>query len=63
MLGCALSIMYLKKWETVQFGPMDTDLGVRQSLFAVINLAVGVQIIFGQMLLSIISIKGKENSD
>jgi hypothetical protein len=55
--------MYLKKWETAQFGPMDTDLGVRQSLFAVINLAVGVQIIFGQMLLSIISIKGKENSD
>jgi glycosyltransferase involved in cell wall biosynthesis len=63
LLGCALSIMYLKKWETAQFGPMDTDLGVRQSLFAVINLAVGIQIIFGQMLLSIISIKGKENSD
>jgi glycosyltransferase involved in cell wall biosynthesis len=62
-VGCALSVMYLKKWETEQFGPMDTNLGVRQSLFAVINLAVGAQIIFGQVLVSIISIKGKENSD
>jgi hypothetical protein len=59
LLGVVLSVLFLLKWETANFGNMESTTSTRESLFAVINLSMGIQIIFGQVLFSMITLKNK----
>ena len=59
LLGIVLSILFLLKWEAANFGNMESTASTRESLFAVITLSMGMQIIFSQVLFSMIMLKNK----
>jgi hypothetical protein len=56
-LGAVILLVAAYKWQAAGFGTMDTEANVRQTVVAVMFLALGAQTIFASFFVSILTLR------